>query len=104
MRCFRTVKRAEVVQYLNDTKASGDVIDNAAYEEAKSQYLHLEPRIPELEEMVAKARLIESSSTSIVSLGSTIHLRTAEGREHRYRLVGAFEAEPSAGYISDYQS
>jgi transcription elongation factor GreA len=98
---LRTVKRAEVAQYLNDTKESGDVIDNAAYEEAKNQYLHLEGRIHELEEMVAKAKVIQSSHSSVVALGSTIHLRTGEGREYRYQLVGAFEAEPSAGRISN---
>jgi transcription elongation factor GreA len=98
---LRTVKRAEVAQYLNDTKESGDVIDNAAYEEAKNQYLHLESHIHELEEMVAKAKLIEIRHSGVVALGSTIHLRTAEGRECHYRLVGAFEADPSAGRISN---
>jgi len=33
---LRTTKRAEVAQYLHDAKESGDVIDNAAYEEAKT--------------------------------------------------------------------
>src|SRR5438105_8617893 len=98
---LRTAGRAKVAQYLNDTKESGDVIDNAAYEEAKNQYLHLEGRIHELEELVAKAKLIETGHSSIVALGSIIHLRTGEGREYRYRLVGAFEAEPSAGRISN---
>ena len=98
---LRTVKRAEVAQYLNETKEAGDVIDNAAYEEAKNQYLHLEGRIHELEEMVARAKLIEAAHSSVVALGSTIHLRTGEGREYQYRLVGAFEAEPSAGRISN---
>jgi len=32
---LRTVKRAEIAQYLHDAKESGDVIDNAAYEDAK---------------------------------------------------------------------
>ena len=98
---LRTAGRAKVAQYLHDAKESGDVIDNAAYEEAKNQYLHLEGRIHELEEMVAKAKLIETSNSTIVALGSQIHLRTGEGREYRYRLVGAFEAEPSAGRISN---
>ena len=99
---LRTVKRAEVAQYLDDTRQSGDVIDNAAYEEAKNQYLHLEGRIHELEEMVAKAKLIETAPPSgVVAIGSTIHLCTTEGREYHYRLVGAFEAEPGKGRISN---
>src|SRR5690349_12693774 len=39
---LRTVKRAEIAQYLHDAKESGDVIDNAAYEEAKNLHAHLE--------------------------------------------------------------
>lgn len=99
---LRTVKRAEVAQYLHDAQEAGDVIDNAAYEEAKTLHLRLESHIHELEEMVAKAKLIEEAKINdMVSIGSTIHLCTAEGREYRYQLVGAFEADPSAGRISN---
>jgi transcription elongation factor GreA len=98
---LRTVKRAEVAQYLRDAKEAGDVIDNAAYEEAKNEHLRLEGHIHELEEIVAKAKLIEIGHSNVVSLGSMVHLCTAEGREYRYRLVGAFEADPSAGRISN---
>jgi transcription elongation factor GreA len=98
---LRTVKRAEVAQYLHDAKESGDVIDNAAYEEAKTQYSQLEGRISELEQMLAKAKLIDTVPTEVVSLGSVVHLSTETGRECRYKLVGAFEAEPSSGRISN---
>ena len=36
-----------------------------------------------------------------VSLGSVVQLQTSEGREYRYTLVGAYEAKPSAGLISN---
>lgn len=98
---LRTTKRLEVAQYLHDAKESGDVIDNAAYEEAKNQQAHLEGRIMELEQLLAKAKLIDSVRTDVVSLGSVVHLSTAEGREYRYKLVGAYEAEPKAGKISN---
>jgi transcription elongation factor GreA len=98
---LRTVKRAEVAQYLHDAKESGDVIDNAAYEEAKTQYSQLEGRISELEQMLAKAKLIDNAPTEVVSLGSLVHLSTDTGREYRYKLVGAFEADPSSGRISN---
>jgi len=98
---LRTVKRAEVAQYLHDAKESGDVIDNAAYEEAKSQHTHLEGRISELEQMLAHAKLIDSIKSDEVSLGSLVRLQTSNGREYRYQLVGAYEAEPSAGRISN---
>jgi transcription elongation factor GreA len=98
---LRTVKRAEVAQYLHDAKESGDVIDNAAYEDAKDKQARLEGRILELERMLNTAKLISKVSTHEISLGSVAQLRTADNREYRYTLVGAYEAKPSAGLISN---
>ncbi|GCE20408.1 transcription elongation factor GreA [Dictyobacter kobayashii] len=98
---LRTVKRAEIAQYLHDAKESGDVIDNAAYEEAKGQYARLEGRISELEEMLARAQLIDDVHSDVVSLGSVVHLEANNGRSYRYKLVGAFEADPGSGRISN---
>ncbi len=98
---LRTIKRAEVAQYLHDAKESGDLIDNAAYEDAKNEQARLEGRILELERMLAKAKLIDRGRTDVVSLGSKVHLRTSDDREYHYMLVGAFDANPSAGRISN---
>jgi transcription elongation factor GreA len=98
---LRTTGRAQVAQYLHDAKESGDVIDNAAYEEAKNQQARLEGRILELEQMLAKAKLINKVDTGVVSLGSSVHVRNSDEREYRYMLVGAYEANPSAGRISN---
>jgi transcription elongation factor GreA len=98
---LRTVKRAEVAQYLHDAKESGDVIDNAAYEDAKNEQARLEGRILELEQLLATAKPINKSRTDEVSLGSIAHLRTPDGREYHYTLVGAFEAKPASGLISN---
>ena len=98
---LRTVRRAEVAQYLHDAKESGDVIDNAAYEDAKNEQARLEGRIMELEQLLAKAVPISKVDSDMVSLGSIVHLRTPDEREYCYTLVGAFEANPGAGRISN---
>ncbi len=98
---MRTVKRAEVAQYLHDAKESGDVIDNAAYEDAKEKQARLEGRIWELEQMLSLAKPISKVSTHEISLGSIVQLQTADNREYCYTLVGAYEAKPSAGLISN---
>jgi transcription elongation factor GreA len=100
LEALRTVKRAEVAQYLHDAKESGDVIDNAAYDDAKNEQARLEGKILELEQMLATAKLI-SKVEGEVSLGSVVQLRTNDNREYRYTLVGAYEARPSAGFISN---
>jgi len=98
---LRTEGRAKVAQYLHEAKESGDVIDNAAYEDAKNEQARLEGRIIELEQLLAKAKLIDHKHTDVVSLGSVVHLCTSDDREYKYTLVGAFEANPSAGRISN---
>ncbi len=98
---LRTVRRAEVAQYLHDAKESGDVVDNAAYEDAKNEQARLEGRIQELEQMLAAAKPISKAGTDVVSLGTVACLRTSDNREYCYTLVGAFEAKPSAGLISN---
>ncbi|HLI09766.1 MAG TPA: transcription elongation factor GreA [Ktedonobacteraceae bacterium] len=98
---LRTVRRAEVAQYLHDAKESGDVIDNAAYEDAKNQQAALEGRIYELEQLLAKAKLITRTNSDAVSLGSVVHVVTSDDREYHYTIVGAYEANPSAGRISN---
>lgn len=98
---LRTTKRAEVAQYLHDAKEAGDVIDNAAYEDAKSEYARLEGRIYELEQMLVRAKSIRHMNSDKVSLGSVIRLSTPDEREYNYTLVGAFEADPRSGRISN---
>jgi transcription elongation factor GreA len=98
---LRTIRRAEVAQYLHDAKESGDVIDNAAYEDAKNQQAHLEGRIYELEQLVAKAKVIEKRICDTVSLGAVVRVVNNDDRECRYTLVGAYEANPGAGCISN---
>jgi transcription elongation factor GreA len=98
---LRTVKRAEVAHYLHEAKESGDVIDNAAYEDAKNLQARLEGQILELEQLLATAKIIDEVRTDVVSLGSVVHLSTSDDREYRYTIVGAYEAQPSAGRISN---
>jgi transcription elongation factor GreA len=98
---LRTVGRAQVAQYLHDAKESGDVIDNAAYEEAREQQARLEGRIHELEMLLSRAKLISKIESEQVTLGSVVHVRNSDDREYRYMLVGAYEAQPSAGRISN---
>jgi transcription elongation factor GreA len=100
---LRTVERAKVAQYLHEAKESGDVIDNAAYDDAKNDQARLEGRILELEQMLATAKLVDKVRTDVVSLGSLVHLSTNDDREYRYTIVGVLGANPSGGSIS-YQS
>jgi transcription elongation factor GreA len=98
---LQTVKRAEIASYLQEAQEAGDVIDNAAYEDAKAAQIRLEGRILELEQMLASAQTISKVSTQEISLGSVVQVRTADACNHQYTLVGAYEAKPAAGLLSN---
>jgi len=98
---LRTAGRAKVAQYLHEAQEAGDVIDNAAYEDAKNEQARLEGRIIELEQLLAKAKLIDRVQSDVATLGSIVRLAINNGREVEYTIVGAFEADPSAKRISN---
>jgi len=98
---LRTAGRAKVAQYLHEAQEAGDVIDNAAYEDAKNEQARLEGRIIELEQLLAKAKLIDRVQSDIATLGSVVRLAINNGREVEYTIVGAFEADPGAKRISN---
>jgi transcription elongation factor GreA len=100
---LRTVKRAQVAHYLREATEAGDVTRNAAFEDARFEQARLEARIAELEQLLATAQIIDLDQvpTGVVSLGSVVHLATADGRTYRYTIVGSYEADPAAGRISN---
>src|SRR5689334_16270532 len=91
---LRTVKRAEVARYLREAIEAGDVIGNAAFEDAKYEQARLEGRIAELEQLLATAEVIDIDTvpTDEISLGSVVYLTTSDGRAFRYTIVGSYEA------------
>lgn len=100
---LRTVKRAEVTQYLREALEAGGVIRNAAYEDAQFERTYLERRIADLEQLLATAQVIDPDKvpTDVASLGSVVHLATSNGHAYRYTIVGSYEADPGAGRISN---
>lgn len=99
---LRTVKRAEVAQYLREAVEAGDITRNAAFEDALFEQVLLEARIAELERLLATAQVIdlEQIDTDGISLGSVVQLATNDSRTYRYTIVGSYEANPGAGRIS----
>jgi len=99
---LRTVKRPEVSERIRRSKDMTDVVDNAEYDEAKSEQGFIEGRIAELELTLASAQIIdEGQSTEFVGLGSRVTVKDDEGDTEHYRIVGSMEADPKRGLISN---
>ena len=100
---LRTVKRAEVAQAIRDAQELGMAQVDGQYEEAKNQQAFLEGRILEIEKMLERAQVIdeEAAHTSKeVRVGSSVSVRSADGKRRQYQVVGPAEAAPSEGRIS----
>jgi transcription elongation factor GreA len=102
---LRTVKRQEVAERLHEAMEGGELIENAEYEAAKNEQAFVEGRIQELEMLLATARVIEegekSHSDGLVGVGSTVTIQEQGFDAETYTIVGAAEANPREGKISN---
>ncbi|WP_042162279.1 transcription elongation factor GreA [Paenibacillus gorillae] len=101
---LKTVKRAELAQRLKVAISYGDLKENSEYHSAKDDQAFMETRIQTIERMLKKVRVVESSSTSKVQIGSIVVLNDIEMAEKiEYRVVGPAEADVLDNKIS-YES
>jgi transcription elongation factor GreA len=101
---LRKVKRQEVADRLHEAMEGGELIENAEYEAAKNEQAFVEGRIQELEMLLATARVIEDKKkkkADTVQVGSTVTIQEDGYEEETYTIVGAAEANPRDGRISN---
>lgn len=99
---LRTAKRQEVAERLHEAMEGGELIENAEYEAAKNEQAFVEGRIQELDILLATAHLIEGQhDPSSVDVGDTVLVQIDEDEPEEYIIVGAAEADPRAGKISN---
>ncbi len=99
---LQTVRRHEVADRLHAAMEEGDIDENAEYDDAKNEQAFVEGRILMLEGMLKNATIIEESRASDeVVLGSKITIVEGNGAPEVYHLVGAAEADPTKGKISN---
>jgi transcription elongation factor GreA len=101
LRVLKEERRKEVIERIQEAVSHGDLSENADYAQAKEEQSFIEGRIQEIEEMLKNAQIIaHKSDHNIISIGSTVTVRT-NGKEVKYTIVGANEANPAAGKISN---
>jgi transcription elongation factor GreA len=99
---LKGTKRTELAARLRTAIQQGDLSENADYSKAKEDQAFLEGRIQELEALLGRAVIIEESATGgVIGVGSTVTLREKGRDPVKYFLVGAQEADPRNGKISN---
>ena len=90
-------KRPEIVAAISEARSHGDLKENAEYHAAKEQQSPNEGGIQEIEDIIARANVIDVSrinNDGKVIFGSTILLQNLDTNEKiDYKIVGKDEAD-----------
>ena len=90
-------KRPEIVAAIAEARSHGDLKENAEYHAAKEQQSHNEGRIQEIENLIARANVIDVTNLKNdgkVIFGSTVYLQNLDTNEKiEYKLVAKDEAD-----------
>src|SRR6185503_6911839 len=94
-------RREELSRRLRSAIQMGDLSENADYHKAKEDQAFLEGRIQEIEAVLRSAVIIEKTNGDTVSVGSHVTVQEENYDPEKYYLVGAKEADPRNGKISN---
>ena len=90
-------KRPEIVSAIAEARSHGDLKENAEYHAAKEQQSNNEGRIQEVEDIIARANVIDVTKLNNdgkVIFGSTVYLDNLDTSEKiSYKIVGKDEAD-----------
>lgn len=100
---LKMVERPTIIKEIAETRANGDLSENAEYHAAREKQGHIEAQISIIQDKMARAEIIEvdvSSSDKIV-FGATVTAKNlTSGKSVVYTLVGPEGVNLQEGKIS----
>ena len=97
-------ERPRISKAIAEAREFGDLKENAEYHAAKEQQSHNEGRIEEINDLIARANVIDVTKLTNegkVIFGSTVFLVNLDNDEKvNYKIVGKDEADVKKGKIS----
>ena len=94
---LKNIKRPKIVAAIAEARSHGDLKENAEYHAAKEEQSHNEGRINEINDIIARANVIDVkklSNEGKVIFGSTVFLENLDnGEKINYQIVGKDEAD-----------
>lgn len=100
---LQTIERPAISRQIAEARDKGDLSENAEYDAAKEAQGLLEMKIARLQDIIAKARIIDESKidTDQVQLLNKVKIKnTKNGMVMTYTLVSESEADLKAGKLS----
>lgn len=93
-------RRPEIAEKIALARSYGDLSENEDYSAARGEQKVVEGRILEIQDILLHAKIIKGGKRQKVAMGSVVTLES-DGKTSTYTLVGAVEANPLEGKISD---
>lgn len=93
-------QRPAIAERIATARAFGDLSENEEYSSARAEQKQVENRILEIEDILKSAKIIKNATHDKVAMGATVTVSLA-GKKNTYSVVGAVEADPLNGKISD---
>jgi transcription elongation factor GreA len=96
-------RRREVAELIHNAQEQGTSQNDAEYDDAKMEQGRVEGRVLEVEDLLRRARIIDEETahhSGRVMLGSGVQVEQ-DGVARHYQIVGAPEADPLNGKISN---
>lgn len=94
---LNSIDRPAVVNAISTAREHGDLKENAEYHAAKEEQSHSEGRITEINDIIARANVIDitkMSNEGKVIFGATVYLENLDTSEKiNYKIVGKDEAD-----------
>ncbi|PIR04130.1 MAG: transcription elongation factor GreA [Candidatus Magasanikbacteria bacterium CG11_big_fil_rev_8_21_14_0_20_39_34] len=100
LQVLREEKLPNLAKRIDEARQMGDLSENAEYHAAREEMGWANGRVMELEQILLQAKIIHKTSSDKVALGSTIEV-LFNGKNMKFTIVGAQEADPAAGKISN---
>ena len=97
------VERPRIIAAIAEARGHGDLSENAEYHSAKEAQSHNEGRIVELEQLLQRAEVIDTSKLtgSTVKFGATVTMVDEDTEQTKVlQIVGESEADVKAGRVS----
>ena len=96
-------QRPKVVAAIAEARAHGDLKENAEYHAAKDQQGHIESRVLEINDIIARANVVDvtkEENTGRVIFGSTVTVKDLEKNNNSFfKIVGKDEADVGKSLI-----
>ena len=90
-------KRPKIISAIAEARSHGDLKENAEYHAAKEQQSHNEGRIEQINDIIARANVIDVTkiqNDGKVIFGATVYLENLDtGEQINYKIVGKDEAD-----------